>query len=154
MLRVIHIAVGGKDAPASQLQQHIIRHHRELQHHLVHRRLAVPPHGGDMVPVLIKHLHALLRVVALRQRVPRPVVQKIAQQQKPVRLFPLKSIQHTAAGSGAAVDIRRNQPSHTPSFSRAASFTQMQKMAIACCSSSTGGSEGAMRMLLSRGSSP
>ena len=43
---------------------------------------------------------------------------------------------------------------YTPSFSSAASFSQLQKMAMACFSSSTGGKEGAMRMLLSLGSMP
>ena len=43
---------------------------------------------------------------------------------------------------------------HTPSFSRAASFRQVQNTAMACSSSATGGREGAMRMLLSWGSLP
>ena len=44
--------------------------------------------------------------------------------------------------------------SHTPSFSSAAIFRQTQNTATACSSSSTGGREGAMRMLESRGSLP
>ncbi|SCJ51696.1 Uncharacterised protein [uncultured Blautia sp.] len=44
--------------------------------------------------------------------------------------------------------------SHTPSFSRAAIFRQTHSTAMACSSSSTGGREGAMRILLSWGSLP
>ena len=43
---------------------------------------------------------------------------------------------------------------YTPSFSRAASFSALQKMEMACSSSLTGGKDGAMRILLSRGSMP
>ena len=41
-----------------------------------------------------------------------------------------------------------------PSFSRAAMRRQSHRMAMACSSSWTGGREGAMRMLLSWGSTP
>ena len=44
--------------------------------------------------------------------------------------------------------------SHTPSFSNADIFTQVQKTAMAFSTSSTGGKEGAIRMLLSLGSMP
>ena len=53
---------------------------------------------------------------------------------------------------GRAVDTA--QVSHTPSFSRAASFRQVQNTAAACRSSSTGGRDGAMRMFESWGSLP
>ena len=43
---------------------------------------------------------------------------------------------------------------YTPSFSNAASFSALQKMAMACSSSLTGGKDGAMRILLSQGSMP
>ena len=44
--------------------------------------------------------------------------------------------------------------SHTPSFSRAAIRTQVQNTVMAFSTSSTGGKEGAIRMLLSLGSMP
>ena len=58
-----------------------------------------------MIPVLVQQADALLGVVALGQRVPGSMVQNVAQQQEPLRLFPLKRLQHAAAGSGAAVDV-------------------------------------------------
>ena len=53
---------------------------------------------------------------------------------------------------GGAVDAA--VVSHTPSFSRAAIFRHTHSTAMACSSSSTGGRDGAMRMLESWGSLP
>ena len=58
-----------------------------------------------------------------------------------------------------AVGLRRGTEysaviSHTPNTSKAAIFRQTHSTAMACSSSSTGGREGAMRMLLSCGSLP
>ena len=59
------------------------------------------------------------------------------------------------------VDVLRPHPAvfriwwvQIPSFSRAAMRRQSHRMAMACSSSWTGGRDGAMRMLLSWGSTP
>ena len=55
-------------------------------------------------------------------------------------------------GRSRAPPLRRTD--QMPSFSRALSFRAVQKMAMACSSSLTGGNVGAMRILLSLGSMP
>ena len=57
-------------------------------------------------------------------------------------------------GRSRAPPLRGKGYSQMPSFSRALIFSAVQKMAMACSSSLTGGRVGAMRILLSLGSMP
>ena len=77
---VEEVSVRQEELLRPRVEDLVIRHHRELEHHLVHFRVAVAAHGDDLVLAEIQHLRDLHGIVEVRDSVPRTVVQEIAQQ--------------------------------------------------------------------------
>ncbi|MNN80689.1 hypothetical protein D3C81_1974430 [compost metagenome] len=54
--------------------QHIVAHHRELQQHLINLGVTVAAHGHQRLAVGIQPGGDSLGIIAIRQRIPWPVV--------------------------------------------------------------------------------
>ena len=93
------------------VQQAILRQDGKIQHHLVHLAVAVATDAEQVVFLFVEQADYLLGVVVLGQRISGAVVEKVSQQQQPVRLLPLESVQQRLAAGGVAVDIRGNHQS-------------------------------------------
>ena len=116
MLPVEQMAVGQEGAASVfQRQQGVVRHDREIQHHLVDLRVAVAPDAQGRQRAFIQQTNDLLGRVTVGQVVPGAVVQKIPHQDQPVRLFGLHPLQHLLTGAGRTVNIRRKQNFHASS---------------------------------------
>ena len=106
------VPVGQVEGFSVQQQFGELRHTGEGEHHLIHLRLAVAPDGDDAVLQIGQHGDHLLGGVVPGQVVPGAVVEQVAQQHQPVRLFPVNKFHQLAAPEGGAVDIGRDNQFH------------------------------------------
>lgn len=96
-----------------------------------------------------RHKKAMKKRSALMENAPRYSPQTLCAVNAAPQIIAVRS------GSAVCLRVRFMRILYASfNFSSAAIFTHRQKICIACFSSSTGGSEGAMRMLLSCGSRP
>ena len=110
------MAMGQVDLTRPVHQHRIIRHAREIQHHLVHFRFAIAAHGKDIARHRIEHLHNAFRIVAFRQVIAGAVVQDISQQHQGIGLFRFHLFQKTFAPIRGTVDIGSNHKFHSITF--------------------------------------
>ena len=94
-------------------QQAVICHHRELHHHLVDLGVAVAANAEHQAAALVEHGGDFHRRVFLRQSVARPVVQDIAQQQKPIGSLAVKGFEQASAPICRAVDVGCDHQFHS-----------------------------------------
>ena len=99
------VAVGGVDGAAVQAQQAVFCHDGEVQHHLVHLRVAVAPDAQQCFLHAVQQGRHRLGVVALRQIVPGPVVQQVPQQQNSVRPGRLGGLEQLPAVVRGPVEV-------------------------------------------------
>ena len=102
----------GVEDHAVGLQEGVVGHNGELQHHLVHLAVAVSPHRHNPILDAVEHVIGLGAVVLLRQSVPGAMVEQIPQQQHLIRLFRLNPGHQLGTVVGGAVDIGSNQQFH------------------------------------------
>ena len=106
MVWIPQVAMGGKEGEVRlRLNQGVICHTGEGQHHLVHLCLAVAPHGQNPVLQTGEHGDDILGPVALGQIVPGTVIEQIPQKEQLVRIFRLYPVQKLAAKQGGAVNV-------------------------------------------------
>ena len=111
-VRAVLVAMGGIDQTISQIQQGVLRQHREFQHHLVHLRVAVAPHAQELVPAAVEHGRHLLGIILPGQIIAGAVVEDIPQQHQTVRSLLPKCLQQLFAVIRRAVHVRRDHPFH------------------------------------------
>ena len=61
------------------LEDGVVAHHRELEHHLVNLGVTVAAHGDDPVLQSVEHADDLDRIVEVRHAVARTVVEKVSE---------------------------------------------------------------------------
>ena len=112
VLSIIDMPVGGINELFARREDAVIRHHREIQHHLVHLGLAVAPDAAEFVFQAVQHRDDLFRRVVPGQVVPGAVVKQVAQHQQPVSPLPLKGLHHLFAVVSRPVQVGRDHPFH------------------------------------------
>ena len=92
------VAVGEvQDVPVG-LDEGVVGHAREVEHHLVNFGIAVAAHGNDALRQAVEQRDRLFRRVAFRQVVARAVVQQVAQQDGAVGRFGFDAVDERAHG--------------------------------------------------------
>ena len=94
---IVKVPVCGKDCASARVQQTVIRHHREMQHHLIDLRIAVAAYAEDRGGTGVELCGDFLGRISFRQIVSRPVIEDIPKQKKLVRFFPTEGVQKYAA---------------------------------------------------------
>ena len=102
----IALTIPAAGFPGVQCQYAVVRQYREFQDHLIHLGVAVPTDAEYLRLPLVEHGDDFLRRVALRQIVPGTVIEYVPQEQQPVCVLSVKSVQHPAAVMRRAVYIR------------------------------------------------
>ena len=90
------VTVRGEDGHAVYGKAGVFRHHRERQHHLIHLRLAVAADAEQLLPVRVQKRDDRFGIIAVRQVVARPMVQKVAKQKNLIRLFIRHALKNNA----------------------------------------------------------
>ena len=108
-VRTENMAMGSIHPEAIDTQQGIIRHDREIKHHLVHFRIAVSTDTQQIVLPRIQQRYDFFRRVLVRQVISGSVIQQIPQKQDSVRIFQVTGVKEFAAVQGGTVNIRGNQ---------------------------------------------
>ena len=159
LLRHVYVAVGGKERAVFPENQGVIRKQGKAQHGLVDLRVAVAAHAEDGNIQPRQHGGDFFGRVVPGQIVPGAVVEHVTQKQQALRLFPGLQLQEPFTPPGRAVDVGGDQQLHAVSpaslasrASAAAMRWQREKTSMLVRRSTMEGKEGAMRMLLSRGS--
>ena len=99
------VAVGQVHGDAVALQQGVVRHAGEGEHHLVHLGLAVSANGENSVLQAGQHGDHGFRGIVPGQVVSRTVVQQVAQQNDLIGFFSFNQLHQLAAPIGGAVDV-------------------------------------------------
>ena len=112
-LRLIEkMPMGRKNRMPVQCEDRIIRHHRELQHHLIDLRLTVATYRPDSVLQRIQHRDDLLRCILLRKVVTWSVIEDVSEKDQALCAALLELLQGPAAPVCRAVDITCNEIFH------------------------------------------
>ena len=112
VIEVEQMAVGDERGAAVQIKQRVIRHDRELQHHLINLRVAVAAHAEQLVLYAVEQRDHALRVVCVRQIVARTVIEQVAQQNQTLRALGFVGGKHRFAGAVGTVDIGSKHQFH------------------------------------------
>lgn len=105
ILGTVVMAVGSKDVEAVDGQKRILSHHGETEDHLVHFGVTVPADAQEAVRDGIKHSGDSGGIIVVREGIPGPVIEKVAQQKQAFSLLILKSVQKSAAPRSGAVKV-------------------------------------------------
>lgn len=105
---VVEVAVAQEEFQAAFLEFGVVREARESEHHLVHLGVAVPADGGNFLLERAQEFDNSLRVVSAGERVPRPVIKKVAQKENAVAFELVEVRKSHLAGESRTVYIRKN----------------------------------------------
>ena len=97
IFQVVDVPVRRIDEPLADRQDTVIRHHREIQHHLVHLGFAVAPHAAELRLQAVQQRDDLFRGIFAGQVVAGAVIEQVAQKEQTVRPLPLEGGDHLAA---------------------------------------------------------
>ena len=106
------MAVGSIEPQAVDLQQGIVGHHGEFEHHLVDFGVAVAPDRHDLVLEGIQLRRDGHAVVILRQGVAGAVVEQVSHQQQLAGLLSLIGIHQLFGVVGGPVEVRGDHQFH------------------------------------------
>lgn len=105
---VVEVAVAQKQAQSVFFDFGKVGKAGESQHHLVHFGVAVPAYSGNHALEGAEQFDNSLRIVSAGERVPRPVIKKVAQKENAVAFELVEVRKRHLAGERRTVYIRKN----------------------------------------------
>lgn len=107
------VAVRQKECLFPGLENGIVRHHWELEHHLIHFGVAIAANGDDRVLARVEHIGHFHWIVKVRHAIARTVVQQIAKEHKSVKSQSVGRSKRGLQGGRHTVYVAEESYSHT-----------------------------------------
>ena len=113
---VVYMSMGCIDRTASEIQDRIVCHDREIKDHLVNFRVAVSTDTEKPVRNSVEHCDDFLWIVVFGKLIPWSVIKYVSQKKYSVGFFHTEFFNEFLAVIGGTMEVRGDDPFHVHSI--------------------------------------